>query len=225
MPIVNAVADWLYPKIVFAFNSILAVAETLVGGLADILSGIITIFKGIIEFIAGVFTGDWEKAWNGVKTIFKGIWDTFAAIIKTPINAAIVIINRAIEGIVKGINSVISALNRISVTIPDWVPGLGGKHFGINIPSVKAYQIPMLATGAVIPPNREFLAVLGDQKQGMNIETPLATMIEAFKTALSEGGYGGDTTVILQLDGREFGRAVVKYGGQEEHRIGVKVTA
>ena len=50
-------------------------------------------------------------------------------------------------------------------------------------------------------------------------------MIEAFKTALSEGGYGGDTTVILQLDGREFGRAVVKYGGQEEHRIGVKVTA
>lgn len=225
MPIVNAVADWLYPKIVFAFNSILAVAETLVGGLADILSGIITIFKGIIEFITGVFTSDWKKAWNGVKTIFKGIWDTFAGIIKTPINAAIVIINRAIEGIVKGINSVISALNRISVTIPDWVPGLGGKHFGINIPSVKAYQIPMLATGAVIPPNREFLAVLGDQKQGTNIETPLATMIEAFKTALSEGGYGGDTTVILQLDGREFGRAVVKYGGQEEHRIGVKVTA
>lgn len=224
-PIVKAVAEWLYPKIVFAFDSILAVAEVLVGGLADILNGIITVFKGIIEFVTGIFTGDWEKAWNGVKTIFKGIWDTFAAIIKTPINAAIVIINRAIEGIVKGINSVISALNRISVTIPDWVPGLGGKHFGINIPSVKAYQIPMLATGAVIPPNREFLAVLGDQKQGMNIETPLATMIEAFKAALSEGSYGGDTTVILQLDGREFGRAVVKYGGQEEHRIGVKVTA
>ena len=225
LPIVNAVVDFLYPQLVQAFGTMQKVGSAFIAGIIDAFNGLITFIKGLVQFIAVTFTGDWRTAWEGVKNIFKGIWDTFAAIIQTPINAAIVIINRAIEGIVKGINSVISALNRISVTIPDWVPGLGGKHFGINIPSVKAYQIPMLATGAVIPPNREFLAVLGDQKQGMNIETPLATMIEAFKTALSEGGYGGDTTVILQLDGREFGRAVVKYGGQEEHRIGVKVTA
>ena len=83
------------------------------------------------SFIAGVFTGNWRKAWEGVKTIFKGIFETFAAICKAPINAVIGIINGAI-----------SSLNKINIAIPDWVPGLGGKSFGINVPT-----IPMLYKG------------------------------------------------------------------------------
>ena len=70
-------------------------------------------------------------------------------------------------------------------------------------------DIPQLAHGAVIPPNREFLAVLGDQKSGTNIETPLATMINAFKQAMAESG-GGTTTVVVQLDGKEIARSTVK---------------
>jgi hypothetical protein len=95
-----------------------------------------------------------------------------------------------------------------------------------KIPYVDKLEIPELAQGAVIPPNREFLAVLGDQKQGMNIETPLATMIEAFQMALdSRGGYsgGGNTEVILEIDGREFGRAVVEQGNRENRRIGTRL--
>ena len=86
---------------------------------------------------------------------------------------------------------------------------LGGKSFGINIPPVSYVQLPRLAQGAVIPPNREFLAVLGDQKSGTNIETPLATMVEAFKQAMAESG-GGTTTVVIQLDGKEIARSTVK---------------
>ena len=70
-------------------------------------------------------------------------------------------------------------------------------------------DIPQLAHGAVIPPNRKFLAVLGDQKNGTNIETPLATMVDAFKQAMAESG-GGTTTVVLQLDGKEIARSTVK---------------
>lgn len=70
-------------------------------------------------------------------------------------------------------------------------------------------DIPQLAHGAVIPPNKEFLAVLGDQKSGTNIETPLATMVDAFKQAMSESG-GGTTTVVIQLDGKEIARSTVK---------------
>lgn len=70
-------------------------------------------------------------------------------------------------------------------------------------------DIPQLAHGAVIPPNREFLAVLGDQKSGTNIETPLATMVDAFKQAMAESG-GGTTTVVVQLDGKEIARSTVK---------------
>lgn len=73
----------------------------------------------------------------------------------------------------------------------------------------KNFKVPALATGAVIPPNKEFLAVLGDQKSGTNIETPLATMVDAFKQAMAESG-GGTTTVVIQLDGKEIARSTVK---------------
>ena len=87
-------------------------------------------------------------------------------------------------------------------------------------------SIPRLAQGAVIPPNREFLAVLGDQKQGTNIETPLSTMVQAFKQALSESGYaggGGQHTIILELDRQQFGRAVYTVNQEQTRRIGVNL--
>lgn len=89
------------------------------------------IFSGITNFIAGVFTGDWDRAWNGVIDIFSGIWNGLTAIAKAPLNGMISLVNAAISG-----------LNKISVDIPDWVPILGGKTFGFDIP-----KIPYLANG------------------------------------------------------------------------------
>ena len=85
--------------------------------------------------------------------------------------------------------------------------------------------LPRLAQGAVIPPNREFLAVLGDQKSGTNIETPLATMVQAFKQAMNEtGGMGGRSiTVVMQVDKREFARAVYQANNDETQRVGVRL--
>lgn len=85
----------------------------------------------------------------------------------------------------------------------------GGFGSPSRAPSISRVSAPALARGAVIPPNKEFLAVLGDQKSGTNIETPLATMVDAFKQAMSESG-GGTTTVIIQLDGKEIARSTVK---------------
>lgn len=117
--------------------------------------------QGLLDFISGVFTGDWNRAWQGVKKIFAGVW-----------NGIIGILEGAVNLIIRGVNWLISQLNKINFTVPDWVPGVGGKSIGINIPKVRELSIPRLATGAVIPPNREFLAVLGDQKSGTNIEAP-----------------------------------------------------
>ena len=75
------------------------------------------------------------------------------------------IVELAINGIIDGVNLLISALNTIHFDIPDWVPLIGGKSFGISIPPVSYVTLPRLAEGAVIPPNREFMAVLGDQKK------------------------------------------------------------
>lgn len=85
----------------------------------------------------------------------------------------------------------------------------GGFGSPSRAPSISRVSAPALARGAVIPPNKEFLAVLGDQKSGTNIEAPLATMVNAFKQAMSESG-GGTTTVIIQLDGKEIARSTVK---------------
>jgi hypothetical protein len=85
----------------------------------------------------------------------------------------------------------------------------GGFGSPSRAPSISRVSAPALARGAVIPPNKEFLAVLGDQKSGTNIETPLATMVDAFKQAMAESG-GGTTTVVVQLDGKEIARSTVK---------------
>lgn len=212
--IVNSIKDawnmfitWLQSK-----SPLLAsIFQTYGKFVSDVYKNIKDILKGVIDFIVGVFTGDWTKAWQGVTEIFKGIWNNIVAIIEAAINF-----------IIDGINLLISALNTIHFEIPDWVPLIGGKSFGISIPLVSQVALPRLAEGAVIPPNREFMAVLGDQKSGTNIETPLETMVQAFKQAMNESG-GRSQTIILQLNGREFARAVYKANNEETQRVGVRM--
>ena len=186
-PIISWVVEWAGPVITTAINNIFNVVSNFISGAIDQFNGIVTVLRGIIEFITGVFSGDWQKAWEGIKNVFKGIWDTLVSIVKTPINVIIGLINGLIDGVCSGINTVIKALNNLSFDVPDWVPVLGGKKFGFNLKTITAPQIPKLATGAVIPPNREFLAVLGDQKRGTNIEAPLDTIVEAFQRVQNNG--------------------------------------
>ena len=201
------------PLVIAGIVAVIGAVLALTGNLEEFAVNLKeNILGGIIEFITGVFTGDWEKAWEGVKKIFKGIW-----------NSIIMIVESAINLIIKGINWMISKLNTIHFEIPDWVPIIGGKSFGINIPLVSEVSLPRLATGAVIPPNREFMAVLGDQKSGTNIETPLETMVQAFRQALSDGGYSGNNEAVLVLDKEVLGKVVYKLNKAEGNRIGVNL--
>lgn len=102
------------------------------------------IFTGIIDFIRGVFSGDWKRAWEGVKEILRGIWDGLLAVVKAPLNGIISLVNSAIGGL----NSFIRGLNKIHFDVPAWVPGLGGKSFGINIGQIG--KIPYLANGGIL---------------------------------------------------------------------------
>jgi hypothetical protein len=185
------------------------------------------------NFIVEKVKGVWEKVkefWNThIAPIFTAEW--WLNLGKTVMNGLIAGFEAGINGIIgmfeKMINWIVNGLNKISFDVPDWVPGIGGKTFGFNIPEVKfgRVSIPRLAQGAVIPPNREFLAVLGDQKHGTNIEAPLQTIVDAFNIALAQNGNvgGGNTEVVLEIDGREFGRAVVEQGNRENRRIGTRL--
>ena len=131
LPIIEGVISVVLSIASVVIPALLAGYEAFSSGLATIVSAIQTVFQGIIDFVTGVFTLNWQQAWQGVQDIFSGIFEGLGALIKTPLNAVISIINKAISGI-----------NGLGLTIPDWVPVIGGKSFSINIP-----EIPMLAKG------------------------------------------------------------------------------
>lgn len=141
-------------------ENILQMIAQFVDDIAGYVGGCIDVLKGIIEFITGVFSGDWEKAWNGIKDIFKGIWEMMVNLVKAPVNLIIGVINGMISGVVAGINLVVRAINSIKVDIPDWVPLVGGKHISFNLSEVTAPQIPTLAKGGVI--TSPTLAMVGE---------------------------------------------------------------
>lgn len=115
---------------------------------------------------------DVQKAATEFKEGFVSVWDNIVLSIKNSINNIISAINAMISGVGTGINNLINALNSLKFDIPDWAPLYGGKSFGLNIGNISIPQIPYLATGAVIPPNAPFMAMLGDQRHGTNLEAP-----------------------------------------------------
>lgn len=179
------------------------------------------ILKKISEFVSNVFAGDWKDAWSGITDIFKDAWNGIVGFLEDAVNL-----------IIKGINWMISKLNTFSITTPEWLnklsvtKGLGGKTFGFNIPTLASVQLPRLASGAVIPPNREFMAVLGDQKRGTNVEAPADLIRQMVREELRAygGGIGNrQQTVILQVDHRELGRVVYQLNNEETQRVGVRL--
>mgnify|MGYP001473271394 FL=1 len=190
----TSLLDWLDGKTNGRFHEIIELAKTYV---SDVIDGVKQIFGGFIDFLTGVFTLDWKKAWEGIKEIFRGIWNTIVGGLEAAVNL-----------IIKGINWLIDQLNKIHFEIPDWVPGIGGKSFGINISYVNELKIPRLAQGAVIPPNREFMAGLGDQKQGTNIEAPADLIRQIVREEINNFGGGEDITIKFTGDLAQLARAL-----------------
>lgn len=214
-PVVNWLVSILGPIVSSVLGKIIKTVGNVISNIIDAVKNIISALKGVVLFIVGVFTGDWKKAWQGVKKIFKGVWDALVDIAKTPINLIIGLINGLTGAVEDAINWIIDGINELSFTTPDWLPGdLGGQTFGFDLSQIDIPEIPKLAQGAVIPPNSEFLAVLGDQKRGTNIEAPLDTITQAVLQALvSYGGAGGNqkisVTIPLTLNGRTITQIVI----------------
>ena len=150
---------------------------------------------GVIEQIAG--TG-----WNDLKDNFI---DPACSGVRQSSNRLIDFANKLLQGSATGINFLGSAISRLSFTIPAWVPGIGGKGFSFAIKEVKPPQIPYLARGAVLPANRPFMAVVGDQRHGTNIEAPLAVIEQAVATVMEDyananmAGHEATVGVLQQL--------------------------
>ena len=169
------------------FEELGAVASRVLGSALDAL-------QGVTAFLAGVFTGNWQQAWNGVVTVCKA-----------GINLVVGLLNGLLSALTGAVNGVVRAVNKLRFTAPDWVPGIGGKSFGFHLKTVTTPQIPYLARGAVLPANRPFLAMVGDQRHGTNVEAPLATIQEAVAQVLGDrldgllAGFDATVTELRQL--------------------------
>ncbi len=282
-PLIDWVITNILPVLVPIFESLWNTIKKVFGAIADTIGGIIDTFRGLIDFIVGVFTGDWDKAWEGIKTFFSGIWDAIKGIvsavweaikgivetainivkgiietvlnaikslwntiwgtiktvastiwegiksgisnaingvkdtisnalnaikniwsniwnglkntvtdifngiwntIKGVINSILSGIERMANGVISGINAVARAMNKLKFNIPDWVPGLGGKQFGFNIPTLGNISLPRLAQGGFVKANTPQLAVIGDNKTQGEFVAPEDKMLEMVLTAL-----------------------------------------
>ncbi|WP_291649942.1 hypothetical protein [Clostridium sp.] len=194
----------LKPLVSFIINVFLDSFRNTFKTIGSLIDNLKRILGGIIDFVAGVFTGDWSRAWNGVKNIFGGIMGGLGALIKSPLNAVISLVNSAIGGI-----------NSISVDIPDWVPKFGGSHFGLSIP-----KIPMLAKGGLIDSptlamigethKKEAVVPLeGDTKALSLIADKLMERLGGMNISNSNNSFG-DGDLILQIDGSVIGKVALK---------------
>lgn len=219
-PIVTWLVKTLGPTFSTVFNTILNVVSSIIAGIIDVINGIITTLKGIIEFIVGVFTGDWEKAWQGVQDIFKGIWGAFVGIVKGVVNIVIDLVNGMLGLIEKGINNVIGMINNLKISNPF----NGEEIWSPNVKPVSFTKIPKLATGTVVPANYgNFLAMLGDNTRETEVVSPLSTMKQALIEALRE--YGGQN-ITISFENSSIGdlvRLLKPYIDKENRRAGAKI--
>lgn len=297
-PLIDWIIDNIIPVVQPILESIWNTICSVFGAIADAVGGIIDTFKGLIDFVVGVFTGDWDKAWEGIKTFFSGIWDAIKGIVSAVWNAITGIVDTAINivsgviqgilgaikavweniwngiknivtniwnaitgtisnviggikntisnvlnaikaiwdniwnglkttvtnifsgvwntikgvinsilngiekmtnGVINGINGMIRALNKLKFNIPDWVPGLGGKTFGFNIPQINRISIPKLYEGGYFKANQPTLAMVGDNKTQDEIVSPVPKMQDALRAVLREQGTNSEIIKLLQI--------------------------
>ena len=203
-PFISFLVDTLAPIVTDVINTIVDVIGTIVATVADVIKAVVKALRGALDFVTGVFSGDWKKAWNGIRTAFSAVWDAIWSVFKGVINLIIDGLNALWRGLYSAIAGVVNGVGSIVEKIGDAI----GKDWGFGIPT-NPPVIPKLAQGAVIPPNRQFLAVLGDQKSGTNIEAPLDTIKQAVAEVLGQGN-DRPITIIVQMDGKEMFRQMVR---------------
>ena len=181
------------------------------GKCADFKNAVFNGAQNLVSRIASSASNLWNKITSGASRM----WDSIKNSGRDRLNGIISLVERCI-------NTVVNKANRISWNIPDWVPGIGGKKFGFNLPTV---SIPRLATGTVVPRNYgEYTAILGDNKREPEVVSPLSTMKQAVREVMNE--LGGDNSrpisisIYATLDGKVVGQSVIEYHNGVVRRTG-----
>lgn len=156
VPVIKWLTDVLGPTIGDIADIIFDIIAAIVEYVADFFDGIIKMVNGLIDVLVGIMKGDWERVWGG----FAEVIDGTATTIKSIVNVIIGLVEGVANTVVAAVNTMIRAINSISFTVPDWVPGVGGKSVGFNLKELNKVSIPRLAKGGII--HSPTLAMMGE---------------------------------------------------------------
>lgn len=215
MPIVNWLVKTLGPTWANMMSFIGDVIGTALGVITDVAKGIIKSLGGIVDFVAGVFTFDWKRAWNGIKDFMGGIGDAIVGIFKGAVNL-----------IIDALNYMIRQVNKVNIDVPEWVPGIGGKSLGFTVK-----EIPKLAKGGLA--YGPTLAMVGDNKGAAadpEVISPLSTLQDMLSSSnqavvdvlvmILDALRSGDKETVIKIGETEFGRIAARAIGHAERQAG-----
>jgi len=212
LPFFKWAIDIIAPQVKTVLRTIWTAIQNVFAVISDVVGGLFKSLGGLMDFITGVFTGNWEKAWTGIKDFFVGIWEAIWGAIKGVLNSMIGAINGlwsgivgVIQGIANGIGGLVEAIGNVF-----------GQDWGWKVDWADVPTIPMLASGGYVAANTPQLAVVGDNRHEGEIIAPESKIAEAVAAGVSAAlsqitPSGGSQTVIVELDGAEVGRAQVDY--------------
>ena len=205
--IVNAVKDGAINGFNLLKQKVSGVMDSVKTKISSVWTGIKKTFSDVISWIKNTFTDAWSRAWNRVKSIFSNVFNGLSKLVKKPINAVIGIVNGAISAINGAISGIESAVSFGPWEIPTpW----GTRTIGFSASFPRVPSVPYLASGAVIPPRSEFLAVLGDQKSGNNIEAPESLLRKIVREESGTSPGGGQYRFTAQLNRRTIFDEVIE---------------
>ena len=221
----------LSPLLSFLKTVFLPVFQSVFKSVATLVENLSVVFKGLLTFISGVFSGDWKKAWEGIKTTFKGVFDSLKTIARTPVNAIMAMLEGFANGVISAFNSIKRSLNKLKINIPSWVPGYGGRSLGFNFSMTPNVYLPRYATGG-FPEDGLFMANHGELVgKFSNGKTAVANneqitqgiaqavfpaVYNAVRSAMAESNNGGNQMIDnrIYIGEEEVARAVTR--GQQK---------
>lgn len=234
--------SWAQEALMLFGVALTAVGAIILGAPATV-AGAVAAVVAAVATAAVVIKEHWTEikafgvsAWDGIKTAWSNVSSWFSSRVLTPLssgflnfaNGVIGFFEGLVNGAISGVNSIIGAFNRISFTVPDWVPVIGGNSWGFDIETFPSISLPRLASGAVFEGNNPYMAIVNDQKHGVNVESPLSTIVEAMMIALNSVNFGDNIQVNVKavFEGQlaALARLLRPYFEADAKRVGNKAS-
>lgn len=218
----------LSPVVNFLWSVLAPGFKTVFEGISEKINATKNVFQGLLNFVTGVFTGDWKQAWNGVVQTFKGVFSGLKSALKTPLNSALSVVESFINKIINGWNSLKRSINKMSLKVPDW---LGGGTVGFNLGMSSRISLPRLADGGMVNTGQMFVAreagpelvgTIGGRTAVVNndqiVESVAQGVYRAFVQANAESG--GNQVIEAKVNEKVLFDVIVGRNRQETMRTG-----